>query len=265
MHLKKSWSTTDNRLSKIPARGDKVKLPRKVSARRAYLTHEQVEASATASKYPDFVSFLAYTGLRWSEATGLRIAHVDRARRRTEITENAVSVNGHIVVGTPKTHERRTVVFPAFLDEAVEVACKGKKRDALLRGDGVNYLRPGDAVSGWFTGAVKRAQVSDPDFPRVMPHDLRHTAASLAISAGAVALDAARAVTSWLIVRVEGGRSVVSWCSTLTPRSLDLGVFFVWLGSFQAGSMARSRIISPVAGPVRCLIVPMLGPWGVTH
>lgn len=92
----------DNRLSKIPARGDKVKLPRKVSARRAYLTHEQVEASATASKYSDFVSFLAYTGVRWSEATGLRIAHVDRARRRTEITENAVSVNDHIVVGTPR-------------------------------------------------------------------------------------------------------------------------------------------------------------------
>lgn len=110
---------------------------------------------------------------------------MDRARRRTEITENAASVNGHVVVGTPKTHERRTVVFPAFLDEAVEVACKGKKRDALLWGDGVNYLRPGKAVSGWFTGAVKRAQVSDPDFPRVTPHDLRHTAASLAISAGA--------------------------------------------------------------------------------
>ncbi|MGZ5370046.1 MAG: site-specific integrase, partial [Aeromicrobium sp.] len=34
--------------------------------------------------------------------------------------------------------------------------------------------------SGWFAGAVRRAQI-----PRVTPHDLRHTAASLAISAGA--------------------------------------------------------------------------------
>jgi integrase len=32
---------------------------------------------------------------------------------------------------------------------------------------------------------VKRAQAKDPEFPRVTPHDLRHTAASLAISAGA--------------------------------------------------------------------------------
>lgn len=55
-------------------------------------------------------------------------------------------------------------------------------------------------TSGWFNGAVTRAQVSadqaivdalaagrqpSPSFPRVTPHDLRHTAASLAISAGA--------------------------------------------------------------------------------
>lgn len=32
---------------------------------------------------------------------------------------------------------------------------------------------------------MKRARALDPTFPRVTPHDLRHTAASLAISAGA--------------------------------------------------------------------------------
>ncbi len=175
----------DNRLNKNPARGDKVKLPRKTSARRAYLSHQQVKVLASESKYPDFVEFLTYTGLRWGEATGLRVAHVDRTRRRVNISENAVSVNGHVIVGTPKTHEQRTVVYPEFLDEAVENACTGKKREALLWGDGINHLRPGNAVSGWFTYAVKRAQANDPDFPRVTPHDLRHTAASLAISAGA--------------------------------------------------------------------------------
>ncbi len=62
------------------------------------------------------------------------------------------------------------------------------------------YLRPGNAVSGWFAGAVKRIRAEDakaaaeakargeetpPIMPRMTPHDLRHTAASLAISAGA--------------------------------------------------------------------------------
>ncbi len=32
---------------------------------------------------------------------------------------------------------------------------------------------------------MKRAQAEDPKFPRVTPHSLRHTAASLAVSAGA--------------------------------------------------------------------------------
>jgi len=36
-----------------------------------------------------------------------------------------------------------------------------------------------------FNGAVERCQECCGDFPRVTPHDLRHTAASLAISAGA--------------------------------------------------------------------------------
>jgi integrase len=33
--------------------------------------------------------------------------------------------------------------------------------------------------------AVARCRKADPTFPRVTPHDLRHTAASLAISTGA--------------------------------------------------------------------------------
>jgi integrase len=40
-------------------------------------------------------------------------------------------------------------------------------------------------VSGRYAAAVKRARAADESFPRVSPHDLRHTAASLAISAGA--------------------------------------------------------------------------------
>ncbi|MGO4689459.1 tyrosine-type recombinase/integrase [Glaciibacter sp. 2TAF33] len=188
----------DKRITTNPAR--ELKLPRKTSRRRAYLSHQQVERLALESKHPDFVRFLAYTGLRWGEATGLRVRHVDRAARRLQIEENAVSVNGHVKVGTPKTHERRSVVYPAFLDNAITTASQGKSADALLWGDGVNHLTQGHAHKGWFMGAVKRVCAADAKaaaeakvlkrkepqiMPRVTPHDLRHTAASLAISAGA--------------------------------------------------------------------------------
>lgn len=160
-------------------------LPRKRSKGKTYLSHEQVASLAEESLYPDLVLFLAYTGLRWGEATGLRVKHVDRVRRRVSVEENAVMVGGHIEVGTPKTHEVRSVPYPAFLESAVDAAVEGKRQSELLFGDGKIHMRLPNSVRGWFTGAVERLQAKDDDFPRVTPHDLRHTAASLAISAGA--------------------------------------------------------------------------------
>lgn len=46
-------------------------------------------------------------------------------------------------------------------------------------------MRVPNSVRGWFAFAVKHVRDADAEFPRVTPHDLRHTAASLAISAGA--------------------------------------------------------------------------------
>lgn len=188
----------DKRITGNPARD--VKLPRKASGRHKYLSHQQVEQLALASKYPDLVRFLSYTGLRWGEATGLRVKHVNRAGRRVQVEENAVSVNGQIIVGTPKTHERRVVPYPAFLDSAIAAACKDKGAEALLWGDGVSHMISSHSLSGWFVAAVDRVRAADEMavadakilgqdesaiMPKVTPHDLRHTAASLAISAGA--------------------------------------------------------------------------------
>jgi len=189
----------DRRIQSNPARD--VKTPRKKLRARPYLSHGQVERLAEASMYPDFVRFLAYTGLRWGEAIGLQVQHVDLKKRRLNIEVNAVLVNGHVVVGTPKPHERRSVVYPPFLDSALARATMGKRSGQLVwPANTGGYLAPGNAVSGWFAGASKRARVADAalaegargrgeqapgEMPRVTPHDLRHTAASLAISAGA--------------------------------------------------------------------------------
>ncbi len=127
---------------------------------------------------------LAYTGLRWGEAIGLRVRSVNRLRRRFVIEENAVMIAYEIHVGTPKTHEKRSVPYPERLDPMIEQACAGKGPEGLLFGDGVNHMRNSGA-QGWFANAVRRAQAVDPSIPRLTPHDLRHTAASLAISSGA--------------------------------------------------------------------------------
>lgn len=60
-----------------------------------------------------------------------------------------------------------------------------QKPEDLLFGDGTNYLRPSGQGTRCFEGAVNRLCQQDKKFPRLTPHGLRHTAASLAISAGA--------------------------------------------------------------------------------
>lgn len=177
----------DGRIKKNPARGLKNR-PRKPKkkAGRVYLSFEQLELLARCSSRPTLVRVLGLTGLRWGEATALRARHVDFIRNRVHAEENAVTVNGVVELGTLKGDEDRWVPFPASLAPELRALWDGKAPDALLfpSGDG-EHLRRVEHGTGWFEGAVTRAQLIDRTFQRITPHDLRHTAASLAVSAGA--------------------------------------------------------------------------------
>lgn len=170
----------DRRLSRNVARG--VALPRKPKKAHVYLTHAQVGTLAReAGQYNTLVRTLAYTGIRWGEAAGLRVESVDFLRRRIQVNENAVNVGGEIIVGTPKSHKVRSVPFPAFLAESLAQLCEAKARDQLLFGDGVNHILTPAHRDGWYAYAKARAKLP----AKLTIHDLRHTAASLAIAAGA--------------------------------------------------------------------------------
>ena len=174
----------DHRVSSNPARG--VMLPRKVPKPRAYLTVEQVELLAkNAGDHSTLVYLLSYTGLRWGEATAIHMRSIDVSRRQIRIDENAVRVGTGIAIGTPKTHESRSVPVPGFLLERIVLASKGKSPEDLLFGFANIYLLRPHAWTGWFARAVLASKEVDPTFPTVTIHDLRHTAASMAISAGA--------------------------------------------------------------------------------
>jgi integrase len=172
----------DRQLTQNPARG--VTLPRKSKKPHVYLTHEQVWKLAGASgDNAAIVLLLAYTGLRWGEATALRLKHLNTLRRRLNITENAVTYGPVAFVGTPKSHEARSVPYPRFLSEPIALLCEGKQPGDLVLGDGLVHLRRPNTSqnqTSWFIRALARAGLEP-----MTVHDLRHTAASLAVSAGA--------------------------------------------------------------------------------
>lgn len=175
-----SWAVRNGRLAKNPADG--VNLPRPTLPERRYLTHAQVAALAgTCGRYGLVVTFLAYTGLRWGEMAALRVERVDLERRRVQVVESVTEVNGELSWSTPKNHERRSVPLPKFLAELLRQQVVGKNPDDLLfvapKG---GVLRVRNFRRAAFDRAV--AEVGPDGFH---PHELRHTAASLAIAAGA--------------------------------------------------------------------------------
>ena len=179
-----STAVLDRRMSSNPATD--VKTTAKKGIRRAYLDHAQVRTLvANCPNHGTLVLLLAYTGLRWGEATGLRVRNVNMLRQRVNVEDNAVMVGSQIQIGTPKGHSARSVPFPSILIAALEQQCAGRSPDDLLFGDGTNHVRLSHSKSGWFAAAVRRSRVLDPSIPHLTVHGLRHTAASLAVSSGA--------------------------------------------------------------------------------
>ena len=171
----------DNRLRRNPAAG--VDLPRLPTTERRYLTHEQVAALADAAgPYRLLVLVLAYCGLRWGEASALRVRRVDLMRGRLAIVEAVVDVNGTMIFGAPKSHRHRSVPVPRFLRDDLAAHLAGKGQDDLVftapRGTAV--LR----VQNFRRRCFDRA-AAEVGLVGLVPHELRHTAASLAIAAGA--------------------------------------------------------------------------------
>ncbi len=170
----------DGRLGRNVAQG--VRLPRAQPAEKRFLTHEQVARLAEAcGHYALHVRFLAYTGLRWGEFAALRVRNVNLLRRRITVVESASEVQGVLLLGPTKTHQRREVVLPRFLVEPLAEQLRDKADDDLV------FSAPHGGVlrNPNFRHRVLTPAARSVGLDGLSPHDLRHTAASLAIAAGA--------------------------------------------------------------------------------
>jgi integrase len=165
-----------------------VELPRLPHNEMLFLTAEQVHTLAgAAGRDRLLVEVLAYCGLRWGEAVGLRRRRCDLLRGRLEVVEALVEVNGRLHWGPPKTHQIRSVVLPGFLREplAVRLAEIGDPDGVEFTGPQGGPLRSANFRQRAWQPALERAGLPE----RLRIHDLRHTCASLLIAQGADAKD----------------------------------------------------------------------------
>lgn len=149
-----------------------------------YLTYSQLERLALAAgEYRLLILTLGYCGIRWAEASAVKVGRLQVPQRRIRIVQNYTDVSGHLALGPVKNHEKRSVPLPrSFADELGDLARARGQNDLLFTAPEGGPLRYANFRSRVFDPAVKEAGLAGMG---ITPHKLRHTAASLAIAAGA--------------------------------------------------------------------------------
>ena len=102
-------------------------------------------------------------------------------RRRLEVTEAVTEVRGRLTWGTPKSHQVRSVPVPRFLADDLAVHVGGREpNDLVFAGLRGGVLRNLNFRRDVFDRAATAAGLDG-----LTPHELRHTAESLAVASGA--------------------------------------------------------------------------------
>nr|WP_279672389.1 site-specific integrase [Flexivirga meconopsidis] len=175
-------AVNDGVLQRNPAVG--VRLPRMPRSEPSPLTHGELWKLADAmptDRDRVLTLVMGYGGLRWGEVTALRVRDVQQRGAELRLREAVAEVGGHLHVGTLKDHETRTVVLPATVATELASWIKAKDSNALVFPSATRtYLR-----NGSWRRNVLNPVLEATGLPQITPHNLRDTAATLAINAGA--------------------------------------------------------------------------------
>jgi len=172
----------DGRLARNVADG--VARPRMARPVQRFLTHEEIArlASELPEPYDLMVTFLAFTGLRFGEVAGLSVGDVDTKKGRIQVNWSVSELSkGGLHRDAPKTYRRRSVPIPGFLHDRLATYVAGRAADdPLFKSMRGGPLRNSNFRHYIFDPAVRRAGLEP-----LTPHNLRDTAASLAVASGA--------------------------------------------------------------------------------
>jgi integrase len=173
----------DGRLGRNVARS--IRLPPERSRRMRRLNEHELKRliAATPSFYRPMIVTAAYTGLRWGELTGLGVEHIDFDVGTVRVERQLQDINGKMQFTQPKTKSgNRAVSVPpslmAMLGEHVQRA-QVKKSGLVFPDENRRPLRNSSFRRVWLRIVAKA------DLEGFVFHELRHTAAALAIAQGA--------------------------------------------------------------------------------
>jgi len=178
----------DKVIASNPCGGRRMGLPRKQQVDRPVLSPAEVERIAAACTHERdrvLIRFLCYSGARISEAFALRWASVDLEHHIVTICEGATSNTGPVLIRPTKTYATRHIDIPARLATQLD-AYKGEGVGLVFPDAKGNPLR----YTNWRKHVWDRATATAGI--EALPHDLRATAASLLIDAGASIADVSK-------------------------------------------------------------------------
>ena len=181
LHASLEVAVTDGLLARSPTA--QVKPPTVHRRRQLFLTAGELAALSEACEARQrtmgaFVLLRGWSGLRWGEAVALRGKSVNRTARRIRVAEAVTEVSGRLEWGTPKTHEARVVIVPSFITEALPIVAPD---ELVFTAPNGGPLRTSNFRRNTWAPACRTSGMPE----GFLVHDLRDTATSLMISAGA--------------------------------------------------------------------------------
>ncbi len=172
----------DGRLPANPAHG--LNLPKVSKSSKRYLTHAEVRDLADAvdalgrgiyrgqpNGYGLLVLVLAYCGLRWGEASGLRVKDIDFKRGRLEIQHTIVEIDGVQIDSEPKDYEARSIPVPATILAELKTHVEGEEAGSPVFAAARGWVVARTSVPSRLAGRSRRNHRSvGTNTSRIAPH-----------------------------------------------------------------------------------------------
>jgi integrase len=160
-----------------------IRLPKEPPSEARFLTAAEIDAlvAVTPPPYRALVVTAAGTGMRWGELAGLPRTRLDLLRRRIEVAQTLVDVNGALSIGQPKTpRSRRFISLPSSVVTALAAHLEGHRHELVFTSDAGEPLRRSNFHARIWRPAIAAAGLGPP--PRF--HDLRHSHVAMLIAEG---------------------------------------------------------------------------------